>query len=742
MSSTAKFVSVVAVLLLLGGIYAAFAVRGDTTIGVTITTNPDLNRGLVGHWTFDGPDVDWSSTTAEVKDTSGQGNDGDATTTMNADKSPTTGVIGQALYFDGANDVVADIPLTGLPASTDTISIAFWAKTDTVNDSSVMMAEPEDGDNRLNIHLPWNDGDLIYWDFGEMKCCGFPGRLSTSWDPSWTGQWAFWTFISEVGVGQKIYRNNVLIASDGDTSTFTKGTQTLEFSSTTTPDRFHGSIDDVRIYNRALSAEEVKRLYGLGNTTRVANTVKSNVTLDTGLVGHWTFDGPDMDWSSTTAEVKDTSGQGNDGNATTTMSAATSPSEGVIGQGMEFDGVNSYIETSQQDLYDGLNVGTMSFWFNTATSSPAHGMVMVSYNNLSNSVGAVMYWKINPEGTLKQFWKAPDGSWDGLTGTEILQSNTWYHFAAVADGTSKVKFYLNGQDDPNTFESTGSGADTDFIADIKAVGTETHVLSFGQQRRGSTIDNPYFGKIDDVRIYNRALSAEEVKRLYGLGNTTRIANTVKSNVTLDTGLVGHWTFDGPDVDWSSTTAEVKDTSGNGNNGDATTSMGVRSATVGAIGQGLRFDGSQDIVHLTTAITSGTTFTYSTWIYPEDQTQTYGNILTRVPANEGFWYRGSDAGSDAGKITLYYASTDHHNNTALTNRAWNHVVIVVSSGNATFYLNGSPDGTITSVPSIIYDVFGADNDSGAEAFKGRLDDLRFYNRALSAEEVQRLYNLGK
>ena len=67
----------IAMLVALG--YFVWDVRGQTQINVTITTNPDLERGLVAHWTFDGKDMDLGSTTAEVLDRTGNGNTGDMT---------------------------------------------------------------------------------------------------------------------------------------------------------------------------------------------------------------------------------------------------------------------------------------------------------------------------------------------------------------------------------------------------------------------------------------------------------------------------------------------------------------------------------------------------------------------------------------------------------------------------------------------------------------------------------------
>jgi hypothetical protein len=60
----------------------------------------------------------------------------------------------------------------------------------------------------------------------------------------------------------------------------------------------NGSIGDVRIYNRALSKDEIKRLYNMGGTVKL-NTARADNSLAQGLVGWWTFDGKDL--TSTTA---------------------------------------------------------------------------------------------------------------------------------------------------------------------------------------------------------------------------------------------------------------------------------------------------------------------------------------------------------------------------------------------------------------------------------------------------------
>jgi hypothetical protein len=97
----------------------------------------------------------------------------------------------------------------------------------------------------------------------------------------------------------------------------------------------NGSLDDVRLYNRELSAAEVKRMYELGATTRVGVTLTSNDSLEEGLVTHYTFDSKDFDWSAQ-RELIDRSGQGSDCNLDPSAVYGTSTVPGVIGQAYRF----------------------------------------------------------------------------------------------------------------------------------------------------------------------------------------------------------------------------------------------------------------------------------------------------------------------------------------------------------------------------------------------------------------------
>jgi hypothetical protein len=89
------------------------------------------------------------------------------------------------------------------------------------------------------------------------------------------------------------------------------------------------------------------------------------------------------------------------------------------------------------------------------------------------------------------------------------------------------------------------------------------------------------------------------------------------------------------------------------------------------------------------------------------------------------------------------------NTVVTDSAWHHGTVVVrrTAGTAQFYLDGVSDGSanISSVTGSIdateVATIGAQRGL-LNSFGGSLDDVRIYNRALSGDEIKRLYNMGR
>ena len=468
---------------------------------------PDLQQGLVGHWTFDGPTI--SGTT--VKDVSGSGNNG---TMVNA-PAVTPGVLGQALSFNGSNQYITiGTSATFNYERTQLMTICAWIKPVSVSENNVgraivskLQGSPNYTGWEFNQYVPSavNNGLQLY------LINTFPGNsISASAANILTaGVWqhACVTYNGNSLVsGVTFYVNGVAHSAFSDINTLSGSI--LSSASTAIGGRpaggngyFNGSIDDVRIYNRALPASQITQLYDLGLGSHQNATVNPP-NLQSGLVGHWTFDGPTI--SGTT--VKDVSGSGNNG----TMVNAPAVTPGVLGQAMSFNGSNQYVSISGYSAYDfGSNPFTASAWINlnalpTTAGNFSDGCAILSQLSSPQSYLKGFEWQIsNPASG--QTYSAKPGLY---TGTAWALANTavplhvWTFLAVIHSGGTTY-FYKNGVADGVVSEG----------------GSATGILGMSIGARYSDpLYKPYCGgSIDDVRIYNRALSAAEVKQLYNLG---------------------------------------------------------------------------------------------------------------------------------------------------------------------------------------------------------------------------------
>ena len=192
---------------------------------------------------------------------------------------------------------------------------------------------------------------------------------------------------------------------------------------------------------------------------------------------------------------------------------------------------------------------------------------------------------------------------------------------------------------------------------------------------------------------------------------------------------------------------ARDRSGNSNNGNLINIATSTFYTLGKIGQGLNFDGNNDYVS-TGNITLGTnSVTVSAWIYSSNF-QHNGMIVTKSPVN-GDWalfVENGAASEGSPGIKLRGANSSGIYASFPTNNKWHHVVGTIAGTTGTIYVDGVQvsTGTVTAISNTtdIISIGRYAESGGGYYFSGKIDDVRVYNRAISATEVQQLYNLGK
>jgi hypothetical protein len=218
----------------------------------------------------------------------------------------------------------------------------------------------------------------------------------------------------------------------------------------------------------------------------------SDVT--TGLVGYWRFD----EAAGTT--VSDSSGQGANG----TLSGGPAWITGKQGTALSFNGSSSYVTINRAVV-------------NTAASFSVAAWVQLT--SLSNWSTAVSQDGNNVSGFFLQYTNpnaGPDGgkfafvlvSADSTSGTSIRATspftpvlNTWYHLVGVYDaGSAQIRLYVNG-----TLVATRS---------VGPAWSASGPTVIGRARWGGASVDFWPGLIDEVRLYNRALSAQEVSSIY------------------------------------------------------------------------------------------------------------------------------------------------------------------------------------------------------------------------------------
>ena len=448
-------------------------------------------------------------------------------------------------------------------------------------------------------------------------------------------------------------------------------------------------------------------------TRKVVNQLRLASALNDGLVGYWSFDGSDMNWGNSSVEATDVSGQGRNGDVTNF--GQSSVVAGIAGQALRFDGVDDYVELG--DNFTGIvtTTGTysMSVWLRAGDITLYKGIVNISPGASSSDRNGISI----SEGALQ------GGYYNGVSyvgNSQSIAANTWYH-AVLVNTAGTVTFYINGA------SVTGGSAGT-----------------LNQNNRIGHNTSGYFtGLIDEVRLYNRALSAGEVAYLYNKNAPQNRTTLNKQKTQPNDGLVGYWNFDGNNMNWSASSAEAVDASGQGNHGDVT-NFGQSSVVAGVAGQALKFDGTNDWINAGSAGSTLTdNFTLSAWIKTSIKTQN-DRIIARRSGASTQWDFMKDSSSRLAMFTgTTYTAVPTN---TIDDGGWHLATVVINGSSSRFYADGLPIGSTFS-PTITAQAVNTEIGSfqsgvASTLFQGSIDEVRVYDRALSAGEVLQLYNATK
>ncbi|NOT57246.1 MAG: hypothetical protein HOP18_21800 [Deltaproteobacteria bacterium] len=207
-------------------------------------------------------------------------------------------------------------------------------------------------------------------------------------------------------------------------------------------------------------------------------TVTFVATPTTGLVAAYSFG------AGTGTTAKDSSGLNNVG----TLSGATWTTAGRFGAALSFNGVNNFVTVNDAAALDLTTGMTLEAWvYPTAAMNGWRGIVQ------KEASGAIVYYLHANSAANRPATGLLVGSEKQLQGTAQVPVNTWTHLAATYDGVTQ-RLYVNGV-------QVSSRAQTG------PVGVSGSPLRIG----GNSVWGEYFqGRIDEVRVYNRALTAAQI----------------------------------------------------------------------------------------------------------------------------------------------------------------------------------------------------------------------------------------
>ncbi|MGZ4974085.1 MAG: LamG-like jellyroll fold domain-containing protein, partial [Limisphaerales bacterium] len=800
-----------------------------------LTFSTVTRASLVDHWPADGDTTDLIG-----------GNDGSATNV-----SYTSGQIGQAFSFDGSGQIVVDPK--ALAFGTDDFSLAFWIQTT----SQVGAVADLCGDNTLNCALtPQGQIALAVTDTNGLNCAVVSVQH--------VNDGAFHHVVAERhATDLMIYVDGVLsglstcsgivdlstnysIFTDPATNVTTTNISVATFGGNTCDDGFVGVLDDIRIYNTALDANEVYLLIHPDAKLAIVTQPFDQRTLSThtvvfNVVGvgiepityQWQLNGHDIpgavehyyqidsaqasDAGTYTAIVSNPytnltsiaatlfvtnapsldqylisrySGEGTtlDGiTGVTAPYANISYGPGVLGTAFRF---NEQTSVDCGNLFGPLGYGdfTYEFWIKTAYTGYAEA-IMAQRAICDAAPMCELQWDATRHFVSWEFCGARE-SFIIATSAGIpvtLNDNVFHHVAAVRKGNA-ITLFIDG-----IRGATAAGP----AADLSLLPPN---LILGHSCCDYNTQVPFTGMLDEISLYNRALSDAEIFSTYQPNPSLLIVTQPRSTqaiegmpATLSVAVNGQepysfqWQFEGTDILGATDSAytmssvplsaagdySVKVSNASENvtsklahvtvvpantvlpglvnkwcaEGNASDLIGGSylaclnaSFAPGVVGQAFSFNGAGDFVSFTGIADFGANdFTVDFW-----EKATAGGY--RVLVSRPNCYRVMDLGNDLSfelhtDVGAFSIQTSGQN---IDDGQFHHIACVRQDTNLLIYVDGALSATnsFPAIGTVNTSIFGfelADDVGGPTRFAGLMDEIELYSRALSASEIAGIYS---
>lgn len=433
-----------------------------------------------------------------------------------------------------------------------------------------------------------------------------------------------------------------------------------------------------------------------------------------GLIGHWTFDDPANPYA-------DSSPLANNGVKEGTGTLV--PVAGQVGAGaLQFDGA-ARVNVGSNSAFD-TETYTVSAW---AYKDPGAGG---SWRVVAGAWDAGwMHLGQHSTGKFSNHVRV-DGVQKDMIGTSAVKTQEWQHIVSVVDKANKrLQLWVDGVQEVNTTVSTWGSTNVPGTTDVR-IGTPYAAGTY-----------TWIGRLDDVGMWNRALSADEIKAVRLLGSAHRNFDTP---LAPHSGLVSYYQFEGNGQDTARDYSQSSGTSV-----DNLTPVGSIGYAAGVMGQAADLSGGYFTAPISPDVQLPTTFSIEAWINPHALGE-WRRLVLNWGAQQSYHFALHN-----GQVSLFIRETDGNvfevaaGGSVVTNQ-WQHIAGVLDSATLTgsVYLNGalvgtgSFDGTLFTATTEglgIGDSVGGP--SSGYRFDGLVDALALWNVALTPEQIASHYLAG-
>jgi Concanavalin A-like lectin/glucanases superfamily len=464
---------------------------------------------------------------------------------------------------------------------------------------------------------------------------------------------------------------------------------------------FSGGIDEVKVYDRSLSAGEI-----------AAEVSRDNVQL-----GHWKFD--ECQANAEKCAGKTVENAVSDGPSGVLQGGAKFDPEGAVGWAAKFGAAGDQVGTGTAVVRTDRSFSVGGFLRLDAVPATAGGAATAISQDGTHNSGFLLGYRHSDQGRWEFQLPSADAASRPADSVVLSAPNTvrvgqWTHVMGVYDAaTKRIEIFVDGKSAGTAVRGPGFHA--------------TGELVFGRGRLQGAAAQHWNGGVDEVRAYSRALSAAEIQGL-----------VAQSGVS-----AGKWLLDG----------DVRDSSGSGLNGTEATSgvtwTGGHNTTPDPSDLAITLDGAKGHAHAAHAVNTSQSFSVAAMVRLAKVGPNYGVVSQdgrtvsafKLEAAGGTWAFSMVGRDENGGAGLHRAGGG-----TVQADTWTHLVGVYDAGakQLSLYVNGALAGTGTHTGTAWdYDggrlQIGRSKWNGLEAdfLAGAIDDVTVYNRTLFADEIRTL-----